>query len=211
MWQLIWKDVMIQRGSIIWRAILLIFIVIFGVSIEMPAFIFLLLGTLIAGGSVIARSISRDEGNHTLLFLTSLPVSRKDIVMARYIGTLIVMLVTMVFLYVITSIVMWTWIPIEDFFVSMGTALVIVLGVTTLLFPIYYWFGYDLMRYVGSGLIIFYAFLTLLVSLPIVQKSINWLAVWGYSVILSILLGLMIVLYIVSMRFSIRVLGFTDL
>ncbi|EUJ28753.1 ABC-2 transporter permease [Listeria cornellensis] len=211
MWQLIWKDVMIQRGSILWLAVVLIFIVIFGVSIGMPAFIFLSLGALIAGGSIVAKSISRDEDNHTLLFVTSLPVSRKDVVMARYTGTLIIMLATTVFLYVVTSIVMWTLIPMEDFFVSAGTAWMIILGITMLLFPIYFWLGYDLMRYVLSGLIIFYALLTMLASLPIVQRAITWFEGWGYGVILALLLGLMMVLYIVSMRLSIRVLEFTDL
>ncbi|MBA3926160.1 ABC-2 transporter permease [Listeria rustica] len=211
MWQLIWKDVMIQRGSIILLAVLLICIVIFGANIGMPAFIFLLLGALVAGGSFIAKSISRDEDNHTLLFVTSLPVSRKDVVMARYIGTLISMLTAIVFLYIVTSIVMWTFIPIADFFVSTGTALVIVLGVTTLLFPIYFWLGYDSMKYVLSGLIIFYTLLTFLTSLPSVQRVIKWIVEWGYSSILMLLLGLMMILYLVSMRLSIRVLGFTDL
>lgn len=201
----------IQRGSIIWLVVLLIFLVVFGVSIGMPAFVFLSLGALIAGGSIVAKSISRDEDNHTLLFLTSLPVSRKDVVMARYIGTLIIMLVTTIFLYVVTSIVMWTLIPMADCFLGAGTAWMIILGVTMILFPIYFWLGYDSMRYVLSGLIIFYALLTMLASLPIVQRAITWFEGWGHGVILALLLGLMMVLYIVSMRLSIRVLEFTDL
>lgn len=164
---------MIQRGSILWLAVVLIFIVIFGVSIGMPAFIFLSLGALIAGGSIVAKSISRDEDNHTLLFVTSLPVSRKDVVMARYTGTLIIMLATTVFLYVVTSIVMWTLIPMEDFFVSAGTAWMIILGITMLLFPIYFWLGYDLMRYVLSGLIIFLCFIDNASQPPYCSKGDN--------------------------------------
>ncbi|KGL46896.1 ABC-2 transporter permease [Listeria sp. SHR_NRA_18] len=211
MWQLIWKDAMIQRGSIIWLAVLLLFLVVFGVSIGMPAFVFLSLGALIAGGSIIAKSISRDEDNHTLLFVTSLPVSRKDVVMARYVGTLLIMMATTVFLYVVTSVMMWTLIPMTDFFLSAVTAWMIILGVTMILFPIYFWLGYDSMRYVLGGLIIFYALLTMLASLPIVQQAITWFEGWGYGVILALLLGLMLMLYVVSMRLSIRVLEFTDL
>ncbi|MBC1499652.1 ABC-2 transporter permease [Listeria weihenstephanensis] len=207
MWRLVWKDMMVQRGPVI----ALVAFVIYLASAGMPTFLVFLFGMLMAVTGVVLRAISKDEENETLALLATLPVSRKEIVMARYVGTVFVMLVSILFSYIVMTIAKGGFIPIGSLFNSIGVPVVIILSLAAVLFPIYYWLGYDAMRYVMTGLIFLAAFLALLTALPMTQLFFRWLEGIGFNLILGIAVLISIVLYFVSMRISMRVLDFTDL
>lgn len=92
MFNLILKDFLVQKKSFF---IAFIYSIFFFIVFNNPAFkdIIYTAGSLAIGYIFIIYAISWDDKNNSEIMLNSLPIVRKDIVMARYIFTILVSLI----------------------------------------------------------------------------------------------------------------------
>lgn len=142
MYRLIWKDFMIIR-----RTLWFIPLYAFGMAI---AFSNSSAGALSASTIGIAYMLliqanARDEKNKSEIMLNSLPLSRQDVVLAKYLSVFPYVIMGIIFYLLTQGVVSITGIPIPLGTISLEEVigvLVGVMGMISIYFPIYFKLGY---------------------------------------------------------------------
>lgn len=142
MYRLIWKDFMIIR-----RTLWFIPLYAFGMAI---AFSNSSAGALSASTIGIAYMLliqanARDEKNKSEIMLNSLPLSRQDVVLAKYLSVFPYVIMGIIFYLLTQGVVSITGIPIPLGRISLEEVigvLVGVMGMISIYFPIYFKLGY---------------------------------------------------------------------
>lgn len=142
MYRLIWKDFMIIR-----RTLWFIPLYAFGMAI---AFSNSSAGALSASTIGIAYMLliqanARDEKNKSEIMLNSLPLSRQDVVLAKYLSVFPYVIMGIIFYLLTQGVVSITNIPIPLGRISLEEVigvLVGVMGMISIYFPIYFKLGY---------------------------------------------------------------------
>lgn len=153
--QLMMKDYMIQKTQVFLTTLLLIGLIIIWYSTGTQIELIYLFGGLVISLSLISGGLSYDDNNDATMFLLTLPVKRKSIVISKYItGFLTVLmgaLITFVLVEVLNIIVGSSTVPPwEIIFGSFVGNLIAV----AIIFAVYYAFGYQNIKYITIGFII---------------------------------------------------------
>lgn len=153
--QLMMKDYMIQKTQVFLTTLLLIGLIIMWYSTGTQIELIYLFGGLVISLSLISGGLSYDDNNDATMFLLTLPVKRKSIVISKYItGFLTVLmgaLITFVLVEVLNVIVGSSTVPPwEIIFGSFVGNLIAV----AIIFAVYYAFGYQNIKYITIGFII---------------------------------------------------------
>ncbi|MFS0781123.1 ABC-2 transporter permease [Bacillus sp. 1P06AnD] len=205
---LISKDFKIQSRSVIQTLVSMIVIsclyLYLGLSIEATFTVCCLLGV----NSMVFGSIGYDEMNQSDLLLLSLPVKRKNIVMAKYVVALLFLLLSLLVATFITAISYTVFKQSSHISptVIMYSITMLILMLSILL-PVYYLFGYKNIRYVNSAFIILVVLSFFLhMQSNVFQPVLTLIQATSAPVLLLIEISLCLIAYLASMAFSFRIM-----
>ena len=151
---LLWKDILILK-RFLWLAPLYGFFALF-VFRSMP-------GGALGAGTVgvtymlMSQAITLDDKNKSDVMLNSLPLRRKDIVLAKYLSVFLYAALVILFFLLAQTVVTVIRIPISITKLSLTDilgALITVVVLISVYFPIYFKFGYLRSRIVGTILFV---------------------------------------------------------
>lgn len=149
MFSLIKKDLLIQKSSFLY-GIMAAFIAI--ISFQNLKETMVLAVTFILTYVFMQYACYCDDNNNAHLLLNSLPVSRKHVVLSRYISLFVFFLISLGYYTVLTGIIKIFAIPLECGSLSLEgnvRALTMVLFVNSIVLPVFYRFGYSKSRIVN--------------------------------------------------------------
>lgn len=221
MLNLVWKDFLILKRYL-WLAPLYGFFAFF-IFRTMPDAA-LSAGTVMVTYLLMIQAITQDDKNQSEIMLNSLPLRRKDIVLAKYLSVFLYAALVILFFLLTQGVVTVIRIPIAISQISLGGisgALVAVVVFISIYFPIYFKFGYLRSRIVGTILfLVSLFFLPMAVSLmqriggahnttfqtfvASIQSVVGWLQTQADWQIASYLLVLALILTGASARLSLR-------
>lgn len=217
MFNLMWKDILIQKKTQLLAAVYgIVFAIIFQ-NTQNATMVYVGVPSVIAY-LFIMSACGYDDKNKSDIMLNSLPIRRKDIVMAKYmsiflfvlIGLAMSILVTMA-LNLIGFLKINRLITVEDIIGCMTSVIIL----NSIYFPIYFKFGYLKSRYIN--LIVFMAiffipqFLSKIMLKGEPPKFIlelssqpEWLMTVG-------IIGTLIAIFLISMTISLKIYNNKDL
>lgn len=213
MLHLIIKDIAIQKRTILIGFVYII-IMILAFSNGGPAIF--TAGTFAVIFLFIQTPCAHDEKSRAEAMLNSLPLKRVTIVSARYLSVLLYILIAVFEYTVIYGLITLSGLPLHVSPLSLENVLglLAVVGVfSAVYYPIFFRFGYMRTRYVniflfaglfgvGSALVLAFTgkneWINVKTLLDAINSQPDWLVGLG---ILGILLGIMLVSYLLSVRF----------
>jgi ABC-2 type transport system permease protein len=211
MLNLIIKDIMVQKKTILFGALYLFFMILAfsngGGAASFSA------GTLALTYLLIQTPCAKDDKSRADYLFNSLPVSRSAIVMAKYVSVLLYIAVAMAEYTIVYFLVKLTMLPIAMAELSLESfvGLLAMAGLfASVYFPIFFKYGYMKTRYVN--IVLFATFFAigsvLLTSIKentviqflstLLNNQPHWLLGCG---VLGILLGVVLASYSLSARF----------
>jgi len=222
MFNLVWKDLLILKNYL-WVALLYGFFAIF-------AFSFMNGGALSAATvgvtyMLMGQAIAQDEKNKSEIMLNSLPLRRRDIVLAKYLSVFLYAALAILSFFLAQGVVTVSGIPILISQISLEGifgALVAMVVLVSIYYPIYFKFGYFRSRWVGMILFLACIFFLPMASALIVRglggvsnlawqtiaasllRVVDWLKTQADWQIASYLLTIALVLMAASVRLSLR-------
>ncbi|WP_368654931.1 ABC-2 transporter permease [Ornithinibacillus sp. 4-3] len=154
MFNLIKKDLIIQKSQLFLFIPVIVFFAIFGGHLS-PAVIFLAASTYIPMNGYIY-----DERVESNIFLNSLPYTRKEIVAAKYIGGIVYMIISMGIAGIILYLFNYSYI-IKDIAIAAG----LFFAFAAIAFPLFYILKPG---YIGTAVLIGFIFLVVVMP-PIIR------------------------------------------
>ena len=216
MFKLVWKDFLILR-KVLWYAP----IYAFGMALAFSGTGNGALSVATVGVSymLMIQACARDEKNKSEIMLNSLPLRRRDIVLAKYLSVFPYALLGISFYLFAQGVISVTGIPITLGNLSLEGiigVLVAIVGMISVYFPIYFKLGYLRSNIVTTILFLgsfFSAFALIQYGLkgihnPVTQNVLNgvanWLQAQGDWQIASYLIALMLMIMLASFNLSLR-------
>lgn len=156
MYNLIMKDILIQKKQFIFSLAYLAFILI---AFQKMGEAMFSMGLVAFTYMLSMTSCAYEDKNKSDIMLNSLPVKRASIVAAKYISVLVYLVIGTLVYEVLTRIIDMLQIPLKAYPLSLETfigGLVAVCLMTGIWFPIFYKFGYMKMRV--ANFVLFFLF-----------------------------------------------------
>lgn len=168
--------------------------------------------TMISMAPIFAALSYDDKSGGELIAI--LPVSRGKIVIAKYISSLIFMIFAMVFIFISTLIIglfIESGSGIRAHFVSIGFVVAGLCFFFSIVFPCYYWLGFQRLSYMYTALVVLFgAVLVALYQSDFGHWLVRYLADMSMGVLAGVLLIISIVAYAVSLCCSLRIFAKKD-
>lgn len=222
MFNLVWKDLLLLKRYLWLASLYVVFALFVFRTMQGGA---LSAATVGATYMLMVQAITLDDKNKSEIMLNSLPLRRRDIVLAKYLSVFLYAALTVVVFRIAQGVVSITGIPIPIGRMSLegiSEALVAMTVLMSIYFPVYFKFGFLRSRMVG--MILFFACffsVPMLVSLTVhggggignpalrymivfMQRGASWLQNRADWQIASYLLALVMILMTASARLSLR-------
>ncbi|MEW9095737.1 MAG: ABC-2 transporter permease [Clostridiaceae bacterium] len=208
MFNLIVKDILVQKRSLI--AILVYLLICVYSFKSMPSGTMLGLVTVTIVFFYITGSYSYDERNKSHIVLNSLPITRKELIISKYISVIIynIIALSIMTLFMFSSKILNLPLTIHFFTLNdIVNVFITSLLLASFVFPVYSKFGYTKSRVVTF--ITYFTFFTIVNVLSNIsdKKTINIFSSFlqALSNNTYILLIIALVIYILSMYFCIKI------
>lgn len=213
MLNLIVKDILVQKKSILFALFYCFFLVFAFQSLEQA-------GPIAANIAVVyvllTNSFAYEDKNKSDIMLNSLPISRKDIVLAKYLSIFVYMCLAILAYMSATLVVKALRIPINIALLSLEgvtTAFLSVILMTSIYLPIIFKFGYIKAKLFNIAMFLLFFFVpTILLNIynnPKYTQSINSflekLTSWQDWQIASLLASLSLLLLFTSYSISVHI------
>jgi len=221
MFNLVWKDLLSLKRSL-WLASLYGVFALFAFSSLKG--VALSAGTIGASYMLLSQACAKDDKNKSELMLNSLPLRRRDIVLAKYLSVFLYATLAILSFLLAQGVVSVIGIPISLTKISLegiALALVNMIVLISFYYPIYFKLGYLRSNMVGG--ILFFACFFLPMSaasimhwfggvgnpafrniVVLIQRVASWLQTQADWQISSYLLALALILMAASVRLSLR-------
>lgn len=222
MFNLVIKDLMILKKTLLYAVIYVIF--------AMFAFRYMEGGALSAATvgicyMLMIQACALDDKNGSEIMLNSLPLLRRDIVLAKYLSVFLYAVIAIVTFLLVQVMVSFLEIPIQTASVSLEGIIGAVLAMALLIsiyFPIYFKLGFVRSRMIGMILFFSCFFIVpMLVGLAVhglegsaspalqstvlfLQKAVVWLRALADYQIAGLLLALIVIITAISISLSLR-------
>ena len=154
----------------------------------------------------IFRSFYLDELNKTDYFFNSMPIDKEDVVYAKYVFSMIVIVVSMLFTFVYSNVLKGIWyidlVNIEIITMTISIVLILV----SICLPIAFKYGYNKSYVIVNFLVIAVALVTIFSAFrPRAEMSIEGRVIPFIEPVYIVAVGVALVLYVVSMFVSIKI------
>lgn len=221
MFNLVWKDLLLLKRYLLFASLYGVFALFAFGSMKGAA---LSSGTIGASYMLLIQACAKDDKNKSEVMLNSLPLRRRDIVLAKYLSVFLYAALAILSFLLAQGVVSVTGIPISISQISLEGivgALVNMIVLISFYYPIYFKLGY--LRSNMVGMILFFACFFLPISLAqivhglggvgnpalrntetIMQRVVGWLQTQAGWQISSYLLALGLILMAASVRLSLR-------
>lgn len=216
MFNLIVKDILIQKKTLLYALLYTVFLSITFSSLKPSGVGLYILAPIITAYMFINFAASFDEKNNSEIILNSLPLKRDDIVIAKYISIFIFAIIGIIYSMLIGFIGKATGLPMYTVSISFLNIVIIfssVCIVSSIFFPMYFKFGYTKSIIFNTILFMVIFFLPILAidysgSNPnnIFVQKINYFISTTSSFTqnsLAIIVGLII--FLLSLMFSLKI------
>jgi hypothetical protein len=213
---LIVKDILIQKKTLLYALLYTVFLSITFSSLKPSGVGLYILAPIITAYMFINFAASFDEKNNSEIILNSLPLKRDDIVIAKYISIFIFAIIGIIYSMLIGFIGKATGLPMYTVSISFLNIVIIfssVCIVSSIFFPMYFKFGYTKSIIFNTILFMVIFFLPILAidysgSNPnnIFVQKINYFISTTSSFTqnsLAIIVGLII--FLLSLMFSLKI------
>lgn len=178
MFNLILKDILIQKKTFLLNAVYLMIIILSFQQIGNP----MVPASIIALPYVMTQSAcAYDDKNKADMLLNSLPLSRDTIVAARYLSTFVFLAIAIVYYIVIAGIISVLRLPIKVYplsFEDIVGGLFSVVVMISIYFPVYFKVGYIKSRMVNFVLFFGLFFVVGILIPELVKNKNSQLAEW---------------------------------
>lgn len=208
MLNLIFKDIIVQKRSLLFMLFYLIICVFSFKSMPTGTFLYLVTITLIF--FLITGSYSYDERNKSDLVISSLPITRKEIIISKYISIIIYNAVALCIMTIFMFGVKILNLSLSTQFFTLNDVLNVFISslvLASIMFPIYSKFGFTKSRIITF--IIYFSLFGIINSIAISpdKRSLNSIYVFLQSISSNnyIILAIAFMIYILSMYFSIKI------
>lgn len=213
MLNLILKDVLIQKKSILFAFGYCFFLVFAFQDLEGTAPV---AATTAVVYLLIQYSFAHEDKNKSEIMLNSLPISRKDIVLAKYLSIFIYMGIAMLAYMLATLIVMAMKIPVKVQFISLEgitTSLFLVSLMTSVYLPIIFKFGYLKAKMFNMMMFLLFFFIPMgIVTLyknsepdSSIKNALNGMATWSQWQIALLIAAISLLMMYVSYYISVKI------
>ncbi|MBU3146169.1 ABC-2 transporter permease [Clostridium sp. CF012] len=160
MFNLIIKDIAIQKKTLLYALLYAIFAPIAFSSMEPSGFVLYVLPPMAITYIFISFAASYDEKNKSEIILNSLPLKRDDIVISKYLSIFVFAIIGIIYSILIGFIGKATGLPMftrSISFLDIVSVLTAVCIFSSMFFPVYFKFGYIKMNF--FNVILFMSFL----------------------------------------------------
>src|SRR5690625_2376911 len=211
--QLMIKDYGIQKKQVLFTIALLIGLITLWHTTGTPIEMMYLVGGLVFSLSLVTGGLEYDEENGVTKFLFTLPVERKDIVVAKYttgllsvlLGTVMTFVLVEALNLIVDSIDTPPWTLI--FGSVMGNLVAI-----ALILAVYYKFGNKNIRYIYVGFILLAVGGIFLYNLTDIEVAImQWISDFNQLVLIMVSILITLIIYFISLLWSMRVMARKEL
>lgn len=211
MFNLVFKDLIIQKKTLIFSVIYaLVFILAFQFY-NSPGIVFTMVPLFIAY-MLLMGACGYDDKNKCDIMLNSLPINRIDLVISKYLSTLVFMFIGVILTFLISTVLnlfglshLNRTINIEDI---LGFSISIII-LSSFYFPVYFKLGYQKSRYVNISVFMLFLIVPSILSKIIVKGStppsfILYLNSQPDWLISSFIIVIAIIVLLISMLLSIK-------
>ncbi|MEL7564154.1 MAG: ABC-2 transporter permease [Dehalobacterium sp.] len=170
MLSLIYKDILIQKKTVLFSFLYIIFII----------FAFQKMGPAMFPAGIVAftymlvlSACAYEDKNKADIMLNSLPISRSRVVLAKYLSVLVFLVIGIVCYVMVTFIMQATALPIKTYPVSLAGILSTLLAVSLingLYFPVFFKIGYTRSR-IFNFLLFFGVFFGITILTDFIQEN----------------------------------------
>ena len=213
MFNLILKDLLVQKKSILFAFGYCFFLVFAFQGLEGTAPV---TATTAVVYLLIQYSFAHEDKNKSEIMLNSLPISRKDIVLAKYLSIFLYITLAMVAYMLATLLVIAMKIPVKVQFISLQdftTTLFVVSLMASFYLPVIFKFGYLKAKIFNMLIFLLFFFIPMAIialyrsSKPAspVQNALNDTAGWPQWQIASLIIGISLLFICVSYLISVRI------
>lgn len=218
MFNLVLKDFLIQKKGLIFSLIYCIVFTIMFQAQSNASLVFVAVPSVVAF-LLIQYACAYDDKNKSYVMLNSLPISRKDIVISKYISMLIFILVGIAMTIVLTTLLqlmglnkIGRGIRVEEIIGCFSSIIIL----SSIYFPMYFKLGYLKAKYVNTALVLIAFFFPALIIKDITSKSvppkfITYLSTQPDWLIGSATLGIVLTILIISVITSLQLYKNKDL
>lgn len=219
MFNLVWKDFLLLK-KVLWFAP--IYSLGMGIAFSNMNAGALSASTIGVSYMLMIQACARDDKNKSEIMLNSLPLRRRDIVLAKYLSIFPYAILGILSYLLTQSVISVTGIPITLGNLSLEGVigvLVAIIGMISIYFPIYFKLGYLRSNIIATFLFlgIFFSTIALIghglrgiynpLTQNILNSIVNWLQTQANWQIASYLITLMLIIMAASFRLSLRFYG----
>lgn|SRR5690625_1703609 len=211
--QLMIKDYRIQKNQVLFTIALLIGLITLWHTTGTPIEMMYLVGGLVFALSLVTGGLGYDEENGVTKFLLTLPVKRKDIVIAKYttgllsvlLGTALTFVLVETLNLIVNSIDTPPWTLIFGSVIGNLVAIALILAV-------YYKFGNENIRYIYVGFILLAVGGIFLYNLTDIEVTMmQWISEFNQLILVIVAILITLIVYSISLLWSIRVMDRKEL
>jgi len=210
MLSLIYKDILIQKKTVLFSFVYIIFIIIAFQNVGPAMFP---AGIVAFTYMLVLSACAYEDKNEANIMLNSLPIPRFHVVLAKYLSVLVFLVIGFVCYVIVTTIMQVTALPIKTYPVSLAGILGAVLAVSLingLYFPVFFKNGYIRSR-IFNFLLFFGVFfgITILTDFInenpesiFIQRIVGWFSAQPDMMIAALMVALISVVLISSLTLS---------
>lgn len=135
---------------------------------------------------LVLSACGYDDKNKVDIILNSLPVTRTEIVLAKYVSMVVFAIVGIGFAVIVGGIGIYTGFPRIERFISINDILVVLIGgllFTAIFFPLYFKFGMEKMRIVNIVLFMLLFFVPNIITSYVAENPNSGVVKWSLSII----------------------------
>lgn len=217
MFNLVLKDILIQRKTAFFPLVYAIVFIFMFQSTGNPAMIFVAIPSVVAY-MLLMYACGYDDKNKSEMVFNSLPIKRKDIVIAKYLSTVVFVLIGLAIAIGFTTILKFSGYAKFNRFMGIEDIIGVIASVTILssiYFPIYFKLGYLKSRYINTAFLLAAFFIPSMLGDFIAEKQTSKFVVYLNSqpdwVLGSLILFIAIIAVAVSIYVSIKIYMNKDL
>lgn len=205
---LLLKDFIIQKRNLVQSLLILLLLIAIWHVNNIPTETMFLLGSFIIPYTLVQGGLAYDESNEAIKFLLTLPVSRTQIIVAKYLTGIITVLFGTLLNGIILNLLTFELGPIS--IPSWPTIIGSIIGnlvILALSYIIYYRFGYRNLRFVFVGIIAIIATgIVILMNIGLPPNFTEWVTQMNPFTITLISVLLCALVYIGSLYCSVAIL-----
>jgi len=216
MLNLIIKDILIQKKTIIYALLYTIFMEVSFSSILPSGFGLYVMSPMVITYLFISLAVQYDDKNKSEIILNSLPVKKSDIVIAKYVSTFVFGIVGIISSIIVGFIGNTTGLLIFIGSISTLDIVLVVMSIcifSSIFYPVYFKFGVSRMKIftVLIFMVLFFVptsaidYINQNTNNSLVQKYISFINATSGVTLNSLVLIIALILFLISLMVSIRI------